>query len=599
MPAGYAIEDTKNTKGLATMDRMWHIPDVVRALIDSIHNPIVAIDAQGRVVLANSAAETIIGYAREELYGQSLASYLAASHLHRIAETGQGELVQRITIGEKVYVSNRTPVRIDGETIGAVAVLQDISELEAIYNELKHSRLMSEELNAIIESSFDGIYVTDGQARTLRVNTAYERITGIKREEGLGRTMGELVENGFYNESVTLCVLETRKPQSILQLIKTGKTVMVTGTPFFDKDGHIVLVVTNVRDVTELNLLQQKLENMHKLQLEAKIELEQLKETVKGHILISSRSKRMQEILQLALRLSQVDSTVLIEGESGVGKGVFADIVHNSGPRKHSPFIKISCGAIPDQLLESELFGYVSGAFTGARKEGKSGSFEVADGGSIFLDEVGEMPLGLQVKLLRVLQEKMISRVGDTTPIKVDVRVIAATNRDLAAMVQDGQFRRDLFYRLNVVPLRIPPLRERKEDIIHLVYRFLDSFNKRYGFNKQIEREALNVLMEYEWPGNVRELENVIEQMVVITQGEVITVDDLRMPLKRSFGETQTLPIEDKPLRLVLEEVERRALEFAYRKYKTTRRVARVLEINQSTVVRKMHHYGISMADDV
>ena len=581
------------------MDRMWHIPEVVKALIDSIHNPIVAIDAQGRVVMANSAMETIIGYTRKELYGQSLASYLTTSQLHRIAETGQGELVQRIIIGDKVYVSNRTPVRIDGETIGAVAVLQDISELEAISSELKHSRLMSEELNAIIESSFDGFYVTDGQARTLRVNTAYERITGIKREEVLGHTMGELVDNGFFNESVTLRVLETRKPQSILQIIKTGKTVMVTGTPFFDKDGHIVLVVTNVRDVTELNRLQQKLENMHKLQLEAKIELEQLKETVKGHILISSRSKRMQEILQLALRLSQVDSTVLIEGESGVGKGVFADIVHNSGPRKHSPFIKISCGAIPDLLLESELFGYVSGAFTGARKEGKSGSFEVADGGSIFLDEVGEMPLGLQVKLLRVLQEKMITRVGDTTAKKVDVRVIAATNRNLAAMVQDGQFRRDLFYRLNVVPLRILPLRERKEDIIHLVYRFLDSFNKRYGFNKQIEREALNVLMEYEWPGNVRELENVIEQMVVITQGEVITVDDLRMALKRSFDETQTLPIEDKPLRLALEEVERRALEFAYRKYKTTRRVARVLEINQSTVVRKMHHYRISMVDDV
>lgn len=579
------------------MDRMWHIPDVVKALIDSIHNPIIAIDAQGRVVMTNSAAETVLGYSREELYGQSLASYLATSRLHRIAETGQGELVQRISIGQKVYVSNRTPVRIDGETIGAVAVLQDISELEAISSELKHSKLMSEELNAIIESSFDGIYVTDGRARTLRVNTAYERITGIQREEVLGRTMGELVQNGFYNESVTLRVLQTRRPESLLQRVKTGKTVMVTGTPFFDREGHIVLVVTNVRDVTELNLLQQKLENMEKLQSEAKIELEQLRETVKGNIQISPRSKRMREILQLALRLSQVDSTVLIEGESGVGKEVVADLIHNSGPRKNHPFIKISCGAIPDQLLESELFGYVSGAFTGARKEGKAGLFEVADGGSLFLDEIGEMPLGVQVKLLRVLQERTIVRVGDTVPIKADVRVIAATNRNLSAMAQAGQFRKDLFYRLNVVPVRIPPLRERTEDIIHFVYGFLDSCNKRYGFNKQIDRDALNVLMEYEWPGNVRELENMIEQMVVVTQGEVITLEDLPLSLKRSIDAPEIVPVEDRPLRLMLEEVERRALELAYRKHKTTRAVASVLGVNQSTVVRKMNRYGIGAAD--
>lgn len=585
-------------KGRTTMERMWHIPDAVKALIDSIHNSIIAIDSQGKVVFCNGAAEIMLGHPREDMYGKPLALYLTTSQLHRIAETGQGELTQRIAIGEKVYVSNRTPVRIDGETIGAVAVLQDISELEAISSELKNTKLMSEELNAIIESSFDGIYVTDGQARTVRVNTAYERITGLKREEVIGRTMGELVESGFYNESVTLHVLQTRRPQSILQRIKTGKIVMVTGTPFFDKDGHILLVVTNVRDVSELNRLQKKLENVQKLQLEAKIELEQLRESLKGKIQISVRSKRMKEIMQLALRLSQVDSTVLIEGESGVGKEVFADIIHSSGPRKNNPFIKISCGAIPDQLLESELFGYVSGAFTGASKQGKSGLFEAADGGSIFLDEIGEMPLGVQVKLLRVLQEKTIIRVGDTVPVKVDVRVIAATNRNLAAMAQAGQFRKDLFYRLNVVPVRIPPLRERKEDLIHLIYGFLDSCNKRLGSNKQIDREALNALMDYEWPGNVRELENAIEQMVVITQAEVITIDDLPVLLKRNLDAHEAVPIEDKPLRLVLDEAERRALELAYRKHKTTRRVADVLGVNQSTIVRKMNRHGIRISEN-
>jgi PAS domain S-box-containing protein len=578
------------------MDRTWHITNSVRALIDSIHNPIIAIDAEGKVVLLNSASESILGYTRQQLCGEKLASYLTTSQLHRILETGQGELVQRIGIGDKVYVSNRTPVQVNGETIGAVAVLQDISELDAISSELEHTRLMSEELDAIIESSFDGIYVTDGQARTLRVNTAYERITGLTRDEVLGRTMMDLVQNGFYNESVTVRVLESGRPQSILQTIKTGKTVMVTGTPFFDKDGRILLVVTNVRDVTELNLLQQKLENMDKLQTEARIELERLRETVRGNVRISWKSKKMQELLQLALRLSQVNSTVLVEGESGVGKEVFAEMIHNSGPRKDDPFIKINCGAIPDQLLESELFGYASGAFTGARKQGKAGLFEVANGGSIFLDEIGEMPSRLQVKLLRVLQEKNLTRVGDTVPIKVDVRVIAATNRNLSAMVQAGQFRKDLFYRLNVVPVRIPPLRERKEDILVLAYSFLDSCNKKYGFNKQIDRDVLKALMEYEWPGNVREVENVIEQMVVITQGEVITLEDLPAPLKRSLTGTPMLPVEDKPLKTVLEEVERHALELAYRKHKTTRRVADALGINQSTVVRKLNRYGICVA---
>jgi PAS domain S-box-containing protein/TyrR family helix-turn-helix protein len=580
------------------MDRMWQVPDILKALMDSIHNPIIAVDAQGLVVMINSATETILGHSREELYGQSLASFLATSKLHRIAETGQGELVQRLVVGDKAYVSNRTPVRIHGETIGAVAVLQDISELEAISSELEHTRLMSEELTAIIESSFDGIYVTDGQARTLRVNTAYERITGIKREEVLGRTMDELVENGFYNESVTLHVLQTRRSQSLLQRInKTGKAVMVTGTPFFDKDGQIMLVVTNVRDVTELNLLQQKLENMQKLQSEAKIELKQLRDTVKGNIHIAPRSKKMQEIVQLALRLSQVDATVLIEGESGSGKEVVADIIHNGGPRKNNPFIKISCGAIPDQLLESELFGYVSGAFTGASKQGKAGLFEVASGGTLFLDEIGEMPLGLQVKLLRVLQERMITRVGDTVPIKVDVRVIAATNRNLATMAESGQFRKDLFYRLNVVPVRIPPLRERREDIIHFIYGFLDSCNMRYGLYKQIDRDALNVLAEYEWPGNVRELENMIEQMVVVTQSEVITIEDLPLSLKRNFEAPDMVPVEDRTLQSMVEEVETRALEAAYRKYKTTRAMARALGVNQSTIVRKMIRYGITVED--
>ena len=484
---------------------------------------------------------------------------------------------------------------IDGRVSGAVAVLQDISELEAISSELENTKLISEELNAIIESSFDGIYVTDGRARTLRANQAYERITGLKREEVIGRTMDDLVFDGFFNESVTLRVLESRRPTSLVQKIKTGKTVMVTGNPIFDKDGEIRLVVTNVRDVTELNRLQEKLAQMDTLQNEAEIELSQLREKVHGREDLVFRSKKMKELREVALRLARVESTVLIQGESGVGKEVFAELIHGAGPRRNGPFIKISCAAIPDQLLESELFGYAPGAFTGAKKEGKAGIFEAADNGSIFLDEIGELPLNLQAKLLRVLQEKEIFRLGDPNPIKVDVRIMAATNRNLESMTRENMFRKDLFFRLNVVNVIVPPLRERPEAILPFIYHFLGKYNRLYGLSKQIDRDLLNRLLDYEWPGNVRELENLVERLVVISPGEVITRESLPEKFRNEPEfDSQEKDMADRPLNELVAEVEKRALERAVRNHRTTRQAARILGIDQSTVVRKLKKYGLS-----
>ena len=344
----------------------------------------MAIDTSGRVVFCNQAWERTTGLSFSEIGGRELTSFITNSQLYRILRTGQREVAQKIEIGGRTFTSNRTIVAVDRRIIGAVAVLQDVSELESISTELEHTKMISSELEAIIEFSFDGIYVTDGQARTIRVNDAYERITGIKREEVMGRTMNELVAEGYFNESVTLKVLEIRRPTSLVQKIKTGKTVMVTGAPVFDRDGNIILVVTNVRDVTELNLLQQKLEAIERQRSEVEIELQQLRETLRRSGDIVLRSKKMQDLKKTALRLSQVDTTVLIQGESGVGKEIFADIIHDNGPRRDKPFIKINCAAFPDQLLESELFGYSAGAFTGAQKKGKSGLFEAAQGGSIF-----------------------------------------------------------------------------------------------------------------------------------------------------------------------------------------------------------------------
>jgi len=565
----------------------------VKALLDSIHNPIIAIDTIGRVVFCNKASEKIIGLDVNKIVGHELTSLIAGSQLYRILQTGRKELAQKIVIEGHTFMSNRTIFKVQDKVIGAVAVLQDISELESLSNELEHTKRISDELEAIIESSFDGIYVTDGQARTIRVNSAYERITGIKREEVLGRTMNELVEDGFFNESVTLRVLETRTPTSLVQKIKTGKTVMVTGNPFFDDNQNIHLVVTNVRDVSELNRLQQKLETLEKQRNEAEVEVRQLRETLRERGEIVLRSKKMLELHKTALRLSQVESTVLIQGESGVGKEIFADIIHDNGPRHKMPFIKFNCAAFPDQLIDAELFGYATGAFTGASKHGKAGLFEAAIGGSIFLDEIGEMPLHLQAKLLRVLQKREIYRIGDSTPIKVDVRIIAATNRNLKDMVKEKRFREDLFFRLNVINIVVPPLRDRPESILPFTYHFLEKYNSMYRFSKQIDQKVINLFLEYDWPGNVRELENRIEQLVVITPGEIINKESLPDKWKGGTADGPLPTIGERSLTEIMAGIERSLLEQAMRLHKTTRKAAKVLKVNQSTVVRKLQRYGI------
>ncbi|WP_027179358.1 sigma-54-dependent Fis family transcriptional regulator [Maridesulfovibrio bastinii] len=463
---------------------------------------------------------------------------------------------------------------------------------------------LTNELNDIIDISFDGIFITDENGRVILVNKAYERITGIRAAEVLGQTMSELVEKGFYDESVTVQVMESGKIKTIVQKLRTGKTIVVTGNPLFDSSGKISRVVTNVRDVTELRQLQRELEKISELKSHYKQELETLKRST-GDKKIIIRSKKMREVYDQAMRLSRVDSTVLISGESGVGKEIMAGIIHKHGPRRKNPFIKISCAAIPEHLLESELFGYMPGAFTGALSSGKPGMFELANHGTLFLDEIGEMPLGLQSKLLRVLQEQSIVRVGGVSSLNVDVRIIAATNRDLELMVARKEFRNDLFYRLNVVPLVIPPLREREEAIIDFIYHFLGKYNSKYGMNRQLEPGALDFLASRDWPGNVRELENAIERVVVMAHSEIISQNEVTRILYKSNKEDNKSDDIDRSkkdgdslyLKRIVEQSERRAIINALSIYKSTRKSAKALGVNQSTIVRKAKKLGINLSD--
>ncbi|MBS3983145.1 MAG: sigma 54-interacting transcriptional regulator, partial [Dethiobacter sp.] len=475
--------------------------------------------------------------------------------------------------------------------VGAIGVFQDISELEKVAQALKEEKILAQELQDIIESSYDGIWITDGEGYTLHVNSAYERISGLKKEELLGRHMQELVDKGYFSDSVTLHVLKNKERATIIHEIrKTGKRALITGNPIFNEAGKIVRVVTNVRDITELIQLKQALEDKEKLAARYQNELVQLRsQRVQEEYVVESQ--QMRHIYDLATWVSQVDSTVLILGESGVGKEVVAQLIVRSSDRRDEPYIKVNCGAIPDNLLESELFGYEKGSFTGADKKGKPGMFELAHKGTILLDEVSEIPLNLQVKLLRVIQEQEVMRVGSTKPMKLDVRIIAATNRDLEERVRLGEFREDLFYRLNVIPIIVPPLRERKEDIPPLIEHFLRKFNAKYRLNKEIPHAVIDRLVTYHWPGNVRELQNIVERLVVLSREDEVGLEALPLQLNAACEEVRQLHAdvsEEMPLKEALFELEKKLVLRALQKYGTTRKAADALGVDQSTVVRKV-----------
>lgn len=575
------------------------ISSELEAIINSTHNMIISVDENGVVKVFNRSAERLLGSCTEFI-GRSILDVLPNSRLMEVIKTGKVELMQKITMQGKEFVSNRTPIIKDNKTIGAVAVLQDSSELEKVSRELHYVKELNEELDAIIESSFDGLYISDGDGITLRLNKAFEMISGINGHQFLGRKVDHIEKEGIVSESVTSMVLQRKEPVTIIQNYKTGKTALATGNPVFDKDGRVFRVVCNVRDITELNMLNEKLEKAQGLTEHYERELRSLRMRYNATDKMVLNSAEMRKTLDMVVRVAKVDSTILISGESGTGKELIAQTIHENSPCRNGPYIKVNCGAIPENLLESELFGYDNGAFTGARKEGKPGFFQLASGGTLFLDEIGELPLGLQVKLLRVLQSKEITRVGGTTAVQVNVRIIAATNRDLLEMVQNKQFRGDLYYRLNVLPIHVPPLRQRKDDIPNLVVHFVQVFNHKYQLTKRIAPEVVEMFMDYDWPGNVRELENLIERLIVITPGDVISWHDL--PVCISSGVLESVYESPShvsvsgiiPLKDAVESVERQILQQAYAKYRTTRQMARELKVDASTIVRKAAKYGIT-----
>jgi PAS domain S-box-containing protein len=442
------------------------------------------------------------------------------------------------------------------------------------------------ELEAAIHACQEGIYICDANLKCVRLNAAYTRITGLTAEELIGRTSIELENNGTISKAVAVKVRENKKPVSLIQKFRSGKDVLVTGTPVY-KGKELFRIVITARDLSELNLLENQLNEAEERSERYLRELSLYKEHVSSEKIVA-RSPQMKQILDLLPRISNADSPVLLLGESGTGKEVLARLIHETSRGKESPFIKVNCGAIPADLLESELFGYVKGAFTGASEKGKPGLIEVAENGSLFLDEVGELPLKLQVKLLRVLQDFEVTRLGSTTAKKVRFRLICATNRPLIEMMARGEFREDLFYRINVLPITIPPLRERKEDIIAFILKTAERLGSKYGNTRSISPDVLKILEGYNWPGNIRELENVIERMFILSDDHIIKVQDLPPHIAVSNANREVRTLKDK-----MQIIERDIIEDMLKQSSSLREAAKKLGVDASTLTRKCQKYGI------
>ncbi len=451
-------------------------------------------------------------------------------------------------------------------------------------------------LDSFLESFYDGIILLKGRS-IISVNSSFTRITGLKANALLGHNIEDLDGETHIClhtiQEVVRLVRQLGRSITSMGRLTQGNEIYVTATPvqLLSSDEHIII---NIRDVTELQRLKEEVSRLMALYLstpeEARIS------QITGDEIIAE-NKVMRGIIDLVARLAQVDSVVLFEGESGTGKEVLARLMHRLSARRKGPFITVNCGAIPENLFESELFGYAKGAFTGAHKEGKPGLFELAEGGFIFLDEIGEMPIHCQVKLLKVIEDLEVMRIGDVKPTKLDVRVIAATNRDLPKMVREGRFREDLFYRLYVVPIKIPPLRQRPEDIFPLAWHFLHRCNQKFNRSKKFSTELVNALERYDWPGNVRELQNVIERMVIASDGD--TLDPQHLPpglYKRQHSANLAVELRGiVPLSEARCQLEAQLIKQAIGLKRSTREAARLLGVDHSTIVRKLKKYGITI----
>ncbi|MCH3965714.1 MAG: sigma 54-interacting transcriptional regulator [Clostridium sp.] len=549
-------------------------------IVKNIPVGIVVIDENACITTMNDYALKIVNKTLQEVTGRFVKDIIPTSDLPNLLKIKRKKVGETQYINKNLVITNRSPIFLNDKVIGAMGIFQDISDLVGI-------KELNERFKKILEASHELICFIDDRRIVSYVNPAYENHYNIKSPDIVGKDLINISPHGL-----RIKVFNSKISIKNKVYHKDNKTIISTVTPIYaDKKFKGVMSISRTAD--ELKDLLKKLENSEEKLNYYKEELNRQNRLAGSFNSIIGNSGSLKECLVIAEKASKSTSTVVIRGESGTGKELIAKAIHNNSNRRNEPLIRINCAAIPENLFESELFGYEKGAFTGAVKS-KPGKFDLADRGTIFLDEIGDMPVSMQVKLLRVLQEKEFESVGGLTTHKVDVRIIAATNKNLEAMLKSNKFREDLYYRLNVISIILPPLRDRKEDINLLVEHFIKKINKKLNKSvSRIDKKSLNYLREYHWPGNIRELENIIERAINMCDGHAIRSDDLPFYIKNDSQDAESLiNLKDGEL-ATIEEYEREIISKAMKKYGSYNKVGKILGLTHRTISLKCKKYGI------
>ena len=560
-----------------------------KIILNNVFNEIITVDRNNKIFFVNKAASILFGIDSKNSLGKNVNELIHNSELTCFLSTKKEELKKPIIINNLNLILSIIPVHDDKGVAGSILIFSNVTNHGELLHKLDKERNSSEILNTVIETAYDGMVIIDKRGIITMISKAYTEFLGIAREDAIGKHVTKVIENTRMQ-----IVLETGR-EEVAELHKIKGSYMIASRIPIIKNGEIIGVVGKVlfRNVKELNSLYKRISVIEKELATYKSKLREFNAANYSLKNIIGESDPIILAKAIVEKAAHTSSNVLVLGESGTGKEIFAHAIHSESNRHEGPFVKVNCAAIPSDLLESELFGYEAGAFTGAKKEGKMGKFEIANEGTIFLDEIGDMPLHMQVKLLRVIQEREVEKVGGVASKKINIRIIAATNRNLEKLVLEGKFREDLYYRLNVVTIEIPPLRERGNDIVlisnHLLKKLSIDLDKKVT---GISKEAEHYLKTYEWKGNVRELENILERAINIMEDrETINVQDLP---KEITGKNPALV--PKKLQEVLAESEKNAIILALRATGGNKtKAAKILDIGRTSLYEKIEKYKIQV----
>lgn len=567
---------------------MKYIDKYFRTIIENVTDALIGIDKYGNINMLNKTAEELLGLKFEHVIRKNINDIIPNSKLARVIETKTEEMNQRFASNGRQFRVNRLPIINEGEIEGAISLFHDVTDYNKISKKLDEDEVYIDILNTILDTFNERFVVVDKNGIITMMSKAYKEFVGDQNPEG--KHVTEVIENTRMHIVVDTGIMEVGEIQEV-----KGSRMIAMRIPL-KKDGRVIGAVgkTMFKDVSDLVSLSKKISKLEKEIEYYKNELADKRIAKYSFENLVGDSPNMNEVKALAKKAAKTNSNVLILGESGTGKELFAHALHNASCRNLGPFVKINCAAIPAQLLESELFGYEEGAFTGAKKGGKKGKFELANGGTILLDEIGDMPLAMQAKLLRVLQEKEVERLGGNILKNIDVRIISSTNKDLEKLVKKNEFREDLFYRLNVMVIKLPALRERKEDIEALANELKMKIANRLGiYVEGISHDAIEYLKSYNWPGNIRELENVIERSINLLDTDLI-IKPKHLPTRLTRKKSKTYLMGNRNLKTIVEDVEKEVIMECLEKTKGNKnKAAKILGISRVGLYKKIERYGL------